>query len=162
VGLRAVRFPRECSPVRRPLQADEQTAREKGTFGYPIVEGSSSQTGRMFTNSSVFLNLGNLQRASDELQRIGSQEGNTGLGSEAGSSEITRQRCRFPVGCGNGQGYPNHYARRPKRGRTFSSLHPFAQIESYSCHACRSVPRAALPSCGTRGTAVPHFRTGRG
>ena len=42
MGLRAVRFPRECSPVRRPLLADEQTAREKGTFGYPIVEGSSS------------------------------------------------------------------------------------------------------------------------
>ena len=35
LGLRAVRFPRECGPVRRPLQADEQTAREKGTFAYP-------------------------------------------------------------------------------------------------------------------------------
>jgi hypothetical protein len=78
--------------------------------------------------------------------------------SHDSSSEIRRQRCRFPVAGGNAQGSPHHYARRPKRGRTFSSLHPFGQIESYSCHACRSVPRAALPSCGTRGTAVRHFR----
>src|ERR1700721_1330148 len=70
------------------------------------------------------------------------------------SNQITRQRCRFPVGCCNARECPDHCARCPKRGPTFSSPHPFAQIELYSCRACRSVPPAARPFRGTRGTAA--------
>ena len=42
LGLRAVRFPPECRPARRPLQADEQNCPREGNLRYPIIEGSSS------------------------------------------------------------------------------------------------------------------------
>jgi hypothetical protein len=47
-GVRAVRFPHECSPCPPASACGRRTAREKGTFSYRIAEGSSSlRSGRV-------------------------------------------------------------------------------------------------------------------